>query len=115
MDAPPPSPPEPNFLKPSGWLSYIWVVLLGAWGGLASYLKRVREGAREKFSLIELIGEITTSGFIGLLTFYLCTYAGLPVFVTAFLIGVSGHMGSKAIEHFEDFFDGWLKRIFWGG
>jgi len=86
---------------------------LAAWGGLASYLKKVKEGKKDKFSITELVGEMMTSGFIGLLTFYLCSFADFPVYITAFLVGISGHMGSKAVEQFEDFFDAWLKKIFW--
>ena len=85
-------------------LTYLWVMLLAAWGGIASYIRRVRSGTAEKFSVMELIGEIVISGFTGVLTFWLCELAGFPGLLTAAFVGISGHMGSRAIALMEDSF-----------
>jgi NhaP-type Na+/H+ and K+/H+ antiporter len=85
-------------------LTYLWVMVLAAWGGIASYIRRVRSGAAEKFSFMELIGEIVISGFTGVLTFWLCELAGFPGLLTAAFVGISGHMGSRAIALMEDSF-----------
>ena len=50
---------------------------------------------------VELIGEIATSAFAGLITFWLCEAAQLDPLVTAALVGISGHMGSRALYQFE--------------
>lgn len=85
-------------------LTYLWVMILASWGGVASYIRRVKAGTAEKFSFIELIGEIVISAFAGVLTFWLCELAGFPGLLTAAFVGVSGHMGSRAIATFEDSF-----------
>lgn len=83
------------------WFTYAWVVGLSAWGGVVSYIRKVRASITEPFSLMELVGEIVTSGFVGVLTFWLCTEAHLSTYLTAALVGISGHMGSRAVSGFE--------------
>lgn len=85
-------------------LTYLWVFALAAWGGVANYIRKVKAGTAEKFSIMELIGEIVISAFTGVLTFWLCELAGFPGLLTAAFVGVSGHMGSRAIGLFEDSF-----------
>jgi len=67
------------------------------------YLKKVNLGLTQRFSFTELIGEIATSGFVGVLTFYLCEEAGFSQLVTAAFVGITGHMGSRAIFHIETY------------
>ena len=82
------------------WLAYAWFLLLASWGGIVSYLSRVRRG-KTPFSLIELIGECAISGFAGLLTAYICAANEFNFFLTAFLVGVAGHMGGRGIAMME--------------
>lgn len=85
-------------------LTYLWVIALSAWGGIANYLRKVKEGRAEKFSFMEIIGEVVISAFVGILTFWLCELSGFPPLLTAAFVGVSGHMGSRAIGMLEDNF-----------
>jgi hypothetical protein len=85
-------------------LTYAWVMALASWGGVVSYIRRVKAGTAEKFSFMELIGEIVISAFTGVLTFWLCELGGFPDLLTAAFVGVSGHMGSRAIALMEDSF-----------
>jgi hypothetical protein len=68
-------------------ITYAWVFILSAWGGAVNFM--------------ELIGELMTSAFAGVLTFWLCQAAEINNLITAALVGISGHMGSRAIFHFE--------------
>ncbi|WP_236640481.1 phage holin family protein, partial [Tepidimonas charontis] len=52
-------------------------------------------------NLFELIGELATSAFAGLITFWLCEAAQFKPLITAALVGISGHMGSRAIFQLE--------------
>lgn len=90
-------------------LTYVWVMLLSSWGGLVNYLKRVREGRSQRFNFMELVGEIVTAAFAGIITFWLCEASNFAPLITAALVGVSGHMGSRAIY----FFESWAKKK-WG-
>ncbi|WP_424219414.1 phage holin family protein [Azovibrio sp.] len=45
-------------------------------------------------------GEVTFS-FACLITFWLCEAAEIEPLITAALVGISGHMGSRALYQFE--------------
>ena len=79
------------------WLTYLWVTGLSAWGCLVSFYRKVKTGKARPFNFAELIGELVTSAFAGLITFWLCEATDLHQLVTAALVGISGHMGSRAI------------------
>lgn len=85
-------------------LTYLWVIGLSAWGGVANYIRKVRSGQSEHFSFLEVVGEICISGFAGVLTFWLCELGGMPPLLTAAFVGISGHMGSRGIALLEDKF-----------
>jgi hypothetical protein len=83
-------------------ITYLWVFGVSAFGGFVSYIRKVRAGQAEKFSIMEVVGEIAISAFTGLVTFWLCEAAGIEQPLTAAMVGISGHMGSRAIALFED-------------
>lgn len=82
-------------------LTYMWVFLVATWGGVVNYVKKRRTGVIPRFSITEFVGEIVTSAFVGLMTFFMCQSAELDPMLSAALIGISGHMGSRAIFVFE--------------
>ncbi len=94
------------------WLTYLWVVGIAAWGGIVSYIAKVRRGITRRFSFTELIGEIVTSAFAGVLAFWLCEAAGGQPLLTAALVGISGHMGARAIFVMENTVEAWYSRRF---
>ena len=72
-------------------------------GGFVSWYGKVRRGEISPGSVFHLIGEITTSAFVGLVVFWACEYLNLPQLVTAPIVGVAGHLGAKAIT--------WIERV----
>lgn len=84
-----------------GLITYLWVIGLSAWGGAVSFIRKVQNGEARALNIAELIGEIFTSAFAGVITFWLCEAAQINQLVTAALVGISGHMGSRAIYHLE--------------
>lgn len=91
-------------------ITYAWVLGISMLGGIVSFLRKMRSGAARAFNIVEFIGEIVTSAFVGILTFYFCESAGISPVLTAAFVGISGHMGSRAIFMFEKklerYFDG---------
>ena len=79
------------------WVTYAWVILVSFWGGIARYMKRVSMGLAVKFSWPEFIADITTSGFVGLITFMICEWRGFDKMLSGAIIGISAHMGSRAL------------------
>ena len=82
-------------------LTYAWVLGLAMCGGVVSFMRKLRTGTVRAFNVTEFIGEIVTSGFTGVLTFWLCEAGNIDPLVSAALVGISGHMGSRAILHLE--------------
>ena len=80
-------------------LQYAGVLGLSVWGGVVNFWQNVKSG--RAFSVMELIGEIATSGFAGIVTFYLCESAGLDDLFTAATVGIAGHMGGRTIALIE--------------
>lgn len=82
-------------------ITYLWVIGLSTIGGFVSFMRKVREGNAKFINITELIGEIVTAGFAGVLTFWLCEAADIAPLVSAAMVGVSGHMGSRVIMQLE--------------
>lgn len=82
-------------------ITYLWVTGLASWGGVVSFYRKLKTGETRAFNVVELIGEIATSAFAGLITFWLCEAAEFNPLVSAALVGISGHMGSQAIYQLE--------------
>jgi hypothetical protein len=94
----------PNQRFPFTWAQVwtaAWVLFLSGWGGAVSFWRKRREGTARPFNLTELVGEIFTSGFAGVLTYLLATAAHINPLIIAALVGISGHLGSRAIFGIE--------------
>lgn len=89
-------------------LTYAWVFLLAMLGGVVNFVRKLQQGHVRVFNFVEFIGEIVTSAFAGVITFWLCENAHMSPLLTAAFVGVSGHMGSRAIFMAEN----WLKTKF---
>lgn len=93
-------------------MTYFWIILLSVIGGFINFYHKVQRGLVRPFNVTELIGELITSGFAGVLTFWLCEWSQLNPLLTAVLVGISGHMGARTIfllerwasSKFENFF-----------
>lgn len=89
-------------------ITYAWVSGLAMLGGFVSYMKKMERRNPKAFSMMELVGEVSASAFAGILTFWLCEHSDIPPLVTAALVGISGHAGSRAVLIMEN----WVKRKF---
>ncbi len=103
-----PDMPEKNSLDYQVF-AYAWVIFLSVWGGAASYVRRVRSMTHPRYSIFEFFGECCISAFVGLLTFFLCQAADLSLMLTACFIGISSHMGSRALLIGEQVLERWVK------
>ena len=70
---------------PTTWTAATWLLALGMafGGGIVNWYAKVRRGHTRAFNIIELIGEIFTSGFVGLGVFMLLAAFEQPVGVCA--------------------------------
>jgi len=81
--------------------TYGFMLAIALLGGLVSWITKVRNGDAKAWNVMHLIGELCTSAFAGLLAFWLCEASGITALWTAPLVGISGHMGTRAISAFE--------------
>lgn len=80
-------------------LQYLLVMILGAIGGLVARLQiLVGMGVHcWKCAIGRLAVDACTSGFCGLLAFWACESINMKPLLTAVIIGITGHMGSRAL------------------
>jgi hypothetical protein len=86
-------------------ITYLWVIGLSAMGGAVAFIRKVKAGHSRVFNIAEFFGEIATSAFAGVMTFYMCEWSNFSALATASCVGIAGHMGSRAIFLLENFFE----------
>jgi len=82
---------------------YAFLLSVALLGGLVSWVAKVRKGQAQASNLMSLMGELATSAFAGLLAFWICEASGVSPLLTAGLVGIAGHMGTRAIAELEKF------------
>lgn len=92
-------------------ITYAWITVLACWGGVVNFIGKIKRGDTKPFNITELIGEMVTSAFSGLITFYLCELSMTPPLLTAVLVAISGHMGARAIFMIEKAFASKFKSL----
>jgi hypothetical protein len=101
---------SPRDLGPTAFsfITYVWVFAISILGGIVNFIRKVRDGETRAFRFTEFIGEIVTSAFAGVITFYLCKATNIGELLTAVFVGVAGHMGSRAIFKLEKIVERWF-------
>ena len=89
-------------------LQYFWFIVIGGAGGIASYISKLRRDKAKTFSIVEVLGEIFISGFVGLITAWICIDMGLSLPLTYAAVGISGHMGTRALYVVEQRILNWI-------
>lgn len=83
------------------WFTWAWVIVLSSLGGAVNFYQKLKQGSARPFNFAELLGEIVGSAFVGIITFLLCKNSGFNELITAALVAITGHMGSRAMMLFE--------------
>lgn len=77
------------------WLPWVFLLLLGIAGGFINTYRRWRKD--RVISLFELVGELTTSGFVAVLIAVSCRALEISPLWTLVLAGIGAHLGSRAL------------------
>jgi len=75
----------------------LWMIAVAALGGVVSFFQKVKAGKTRPMNITELAGEMMTSAFAGLVTYWICRYYGVNEYLMASGVAISGHMGARAI------------------
>jgi hypothetical protein len=92
-----PESPE-NF----SFITWLWVVGLSILGGTVRTLTNLKLGMSFGDVARRWIVDVVVSAFIGIITFFLCEYAQFSQLLTAAMVGISAHMGTRAILILEE-------------
>ena len=87
---------------------YGLILAIAMLGGFVRWYNAVRRGESAVYDLRILVGELFTSAFIGILTFWACEAMSVQPLVTAALAGMAGHAGVTGLLWAERV----LKRFF---
>ena len=85
------------YKEPSNYslVTYLWVFLMSFLGGTVNHFVKYQNGG--KMSLVGWMIDVVISGFVGVVTFFFCEYAGFPQILTAAIIGVTSHQGTRGL------------------
>jgi CHASE2 domain-containing sensor protein len=89
---------------------YGFMLALSLLGGFVSWYAKVKRGELVASNLMSLVGELSTSALAGLLAFYVCEWLDVVPVLTAALVGVSGHMGTRGITLAEETLQHWIEK-----
>ncbi len=82
--------------------TYVVALALSVWGGIVRILREVQLADKTVPQIIGIfVAEIVTSGFVGIITFYLCTSWGFAPLYTAAMTAIAGYMGGRSLALFE--------------
>lgn len=87
---------------------YGLILAIAMLGGFVRWYNAVRRGQSAAYDLRILVGELFTSAFIGILTFWACEAMNVQPLVTAALAGMAGHAGVSGLVWAEKI----MKRFF---
>jgi len=69
------------------------ILLIAMVGGLVRWFTAVRKGEVAAYSIRVLVGELCTSAFMGILTFWVCEAMDVQSLLTYAMAGMAGHAG----------------------
>jgi len=69
------------------------ILLIAMVGGFVRWFTAVRKGEANAYSIRVLVGELGTSAFMGILTFWVCEAMAVQSLLTYALAGMAGHVG----------------------
>ena len=99
---------------PTTWSSATWALAFGMafGGGIVNWYAKVKRGHARAFNIIELLGEVFTSGFVGLGVFMLLAAWDQPVGVCAAAAGIGGHMATRLLFALERILESKLRQFY---
>ncbi len=97
---------------PTSWHFATWALALAMamGGGFVNWYAKVKHSHTRAFNLLELVGEIFTSGFVGTGVFMALDGFEQPISLCAAGAGVGGHMAARLLFILERIVEQKMKR-----
>jgi hypothetical protein len=98
---------------PQNWSLATWLlaISMATGGGIVNWYSRIKAGLARPYSIVELAGEIFTSGFVGIGSFMLLASMDQPTGFCAAVAGVSGHMATRLLFVIERIIESRINRM----
>lgn len=109
LEKPPETPIVPDL---GSLLTWGWVIGLSLLGGFVSFYQKLKAGHVRAWNFTEFIGELATSALVGIITFKFCQWQGFNPDLAPALVGITSHMGSRALFKAEAKFSAWADTKF---
>lgn len=84
-------------LAPGQLMPTLIMFAIAAAGGFVAFYRKWKDGNVRAFNFTELVGELVVSGLCGVGAYWMCRAFEINPWMTAALVGMVGHMGSRAI------------------
>ena len=88
-------------------ITYIWSFVIAVWGGLVRYLLSRQDQQWKGFRWVDLLVQVITSGFAGILALLLIKWAGINETIGAVVIAIAGHAGGETIRYIRSLVERW--------
>ena len=92
----------PQSTPPDAWKAFVdslYGIFLAFTGGLVVALNKLAAG--EYTSRWGVVADLVASGFAGVMVYTLCRHFEAPFMLSAFLTGMAGHAGVRALAWLE--------------
>jgi len=86
------------------------ILAIAMLGGFVRWYNAVRRGESAAYDLRILVGELFTSAFMGILTFWACEAMNVQPLITAAMAGMAGHAGVSGLLWAERVLKRFLER-----
>jgi len=98
---------------PTSWNAATWLLAVGMamGGGIINWYTKVKRGQTRMFNLVELIGEMFTSGIVGIGTFMVLASFNQPMGLCAAAAGIGGHMATRLLFLIENALESNIKKV----
>jgi hypothetical protein len=98
---------------PTAWSIGTWLlaVAMAMGGGVINWYSKVKQGHTRVINFVELIGEMFTSGFVGIITFMALAAWNIPMGLCAAAAGIGGHMATRLLFLLEKAVEGRIKDL----
>jgi hypothetical protein len=98
---------------PTTWSYTTWMLALGmaASGGVINWISRLKSGHTRAFNILELLGEIFTSGFVGVGVFMAVEALDQPMGLCAAAAGIGGHMATRLLFALEKLLESRINKM----
>jgi hypothetical protein len=98
---------------PLTWEAATWIMglIMACSGGLVNWYAKVKAGTTRPFNFVELLGEVFTSGFVGMGVFMALDALGWQLGLCAAAAGVTGHMATRFLFIIEQVVESHIARL----